>query len=68
MPTLPTFDVTATVANRILAAFQGETDAAGNPLTPQQAYKRWLRLQLLSRVQATEAKSERTQWESDLPL
>jgi len=58
MPTLPTFDVTQTVADRILAAFTGERDENGQALTPAQAYKRWLRMNLASRVRTHEAEND----------
>lgn len=41
MPDLPLLPVTAAQAARITAAFEGETDNDGNPITPQQAYRRW---------------------------
>jgi len=55
MATLPTFDVSGTTATRILNAFSGEKDdETGADLTPQQAYKRWLKRVLMERVTAKE--------------
>ena len=55
MPTLPTFDVSAATATRLLNAFAGEKDdETGADLTPQQAYRRWLKRVLMERVTARE--------------
>jgi hypothetical protein len=58
MPDLPTFNVTQSVADRILAAFSGQRDENGNSLTPAQAYKRWLRDNLAATVRSREAESD----------
>lgn len=56
MPSLPTFDnVPDATAARILAAFQNQRDDQGNPLTPAQAYKRWLRENLITKVRHFES-------------
>lgn len=57
MPNLPTFMVTDAVANRLMAAFSGQTDDNGLPITPQQAYKRWLRQQLTQYVVRRESEA-----------
>jgi hypothetical protein len=67
MPTLPTFEVTQPVADRILAVFQGKRDSNGNPLTPTQAYKLWLRDHLAHHVRTVEAANDPLSG-SDLPL
>lgn len=67
MPTLPTFTVTDPVAARILKAFEGLNDEAGNPLTPQQSYKRWLRQKLVVYVTETERTSTADSFAADLP-
>lgn len=41
MVDLPNLSVTQAQADRITAAFQNEADENGQPLTPQQAYRRW---------------------------
>jgi len=56
MPTLPTFDVSTTTATRIMKVFEGQIDdETGEPLTPQVAYKRWLKRVLMEKVTGTEA-------------
>lgn len=51
MPNLPTFTVTDATAARLLKAFEGQKDdETGAALTPQQAYKRWLKRNLLEYV------------------
>lgn len=50
MPNLPTFTVTQATAQRLLDAFDGHTDEDGSPLTPQQAYKQWLKRNLVAFV------------------
>lgn len=57
MPNLPTFTVTDATATRLLKAFEGQTDPEGNPLTAQQAYKVWLKSNLMSYVTSQEAKA-----------
>ncbi|WP_426243673.1 hypothetical protein [Nocardioides sp. LHG3406-4] len=55
MPDLPTITVTPDQATRLLAAFADTTDpVTGEPLTPAQAYKLWLRDQLVRYVLAQE--------------
>lgn len=55
MPALPTFDVSAATATRIMKSFENEKDdETGADLTPQQAYKRWLKRVLMERVTARE--------------
>lgn len=66
MPTLPTFDVTQSVADRILAAFTGRKDENGVTLTPVKAYRRWLRSNLIEEVTMAEAEDDKTQLQSDL--
>lgn len=58
MPALPTFDVSTATAERLLATFAGEHDETGALLTPQQAYKRWLRSSLVSHVMSFEARKQ----------
>lgn len=67
MPTLPTFTVTDPVAQRILKVFENQTDETGAALTPQQAYKRWLRGQLSAYVTNMEAVAASDSLEADLP-
>jgi hypothetical protein len=56
MPTLPTFDVSATTATRIMKVFENQTDdETGEPLTPQVAYKRWLKRVLMEKVTSFES-------------
>lgn len=55
MPTLPTFTVSDATAQRILKTFQDHVDENGVALTPTQAYKRWLRGNLIGHVQREEA-------------
>lgn len=57
MPDLPTITVTATQADRLLAAFNGQTADDGTSLTAQQAYKRWLVEQLRAYVLRSEART-----------
>lgn len=66
MPTLPTFTVTQPTADRLLAAFDGQMDEAGQPLTPTQAYKRWLKQNLVGYVTNFEAHQEQTVLEDEL--
>lgn len=55
MPTLPTFNVTDANAARLMAAFEGEFDlVTGQPITPAQAYKRWLKGSLMQHVRMRE--------------
>lgn len=60
MPTLPTFTVTDATASRILAAFQNMKDDAGATLTPANAYKRWLKDQLVHWVTTYESEAQKT--------
>lgn len=57
--TLPTFTVQDATAQRLLAAFSGQKDENGVELTPANAYKRWLRDNLVSYVIAREKDSAR---------
>jgi hypothetical protein len=58
MPTLPTFDVSAATATRIMKVFENvKDDETGETLTPQVAYKRWLKRVLMEKVTATEAQA-----------
>lgn len=68
MPSLPTFTVGNATADRLLAAFSGWTDEQGNPLTPVQAYRIWLRGSLISYVKAVEARKSRDDLEAQMPL
>jgi len=56
MPNLPTFTVSDATATRIMKVFENQTsDETGEPLTPTQAYKRWLKRVLMEKVTGTEA-------------
>ena len=66
MPALPTLQVTSAQATRLLAVFNGTTDSNGNPLTPTQAYKRWLRDNLLGHVRTQEASVLQQQMNADI--
>jgi hypothetical protein len=66
MPNLPTFTVSDATAQRLLAAFAGQVDETGAALTPQQAYKRWLKQNLLNYVLGQEARGNRPSLEADL--
>jgi hypothetical protein len=56
MPDLPTLTVTADQAAILLDVFSGQVDPiTGNPLTPQQAYRRWLRDVLVEHALAVKA-------------
>lgn len=56
MPDLPTLTVTAAQAQVLLAAFGNSIDPeTGETLTPQQAYRRWLRDTLVQHVAAAKA-------------
>jgi hypothetical protein len=66
MPTLPTFTVTQTTADRLFAAFSGQVDEAGNALTPVQAYRRWLKQNLVNRVLQSEAQGSKSSLEDDI--
>jgi len=57
VPDLPTLtDLTTDQAQRILAAFSDSIDPdTGEPLTPTQAYRRWLRDRLVAHVLSEEA-------------
>lgn len=68
MPNLPTFTVTDTVAQRLLAAFEGQEDETGAPLTAVQAYKRWLRSSLTHYVLEQELRQKRDALQDQLPL
>jgi hypothetical protein len=60
VPNLPTLAIDdQALFDRVVAAFEGEVDNNGNPLTPQQAYKRWLKGQLRERVTYKEANATR---------
>lgn len=51
MPTLPTLEVTDAQAALLLDAFAGQNDpVTGEQMTPQRAYKRWLRDTLVAHV------------------
>lgn len=55
MPTLPTLTVTDEQAERLLGVFTNSVDPdTGESLTPQQAYRRWLRDTLVGHVLAQE--------------
>lgn len=55
MPNLPTFTVSDATATRLLNAFAGQKDdETGADLTPQQAYKRWLKRNLMEYVTSKE--------------
>lgn len=66
MPALPTFTVTDAVAARLLKAFEGQTLPDGTALTPVQAYRRWLKAHLISKVAAYESESNRTSLDNDI--
>ncbi len=70
MPDLPTFTVSTTTANRLLAAFTDySTDPeTGATLTPQQAYKQWLRKNLVYFVLDRESEDDKATLETELPL
>ena len=68
MPTLPTFTVTQTTADRLLAAFTDATAEDGSALTAVEAYKEWLRRNLINYVLTTEARANTSSLEDDLPL
>lgn len=66
--TLPTITIQDdAVAQRLLAAFTGQTDANGNPLTAAQAYRRWLRDELVRYVVATEATGSKDSLTASVP-
>lgn len=50
--TLPTITIQDNaIAQKVFDAFSGVVDpATGNPITPQQAYRQWLRAQLVEYV------------------
>lgn len=68
--TLPTITIQDdTVAQRLLAAFQGQTDpTTGAALTAAQAYKRWLRDQLVLHVTDYENNNSTTSLAASVPL
>lgn len=67
MPALPTFDVSTSTGTRILNAFSGEKDdETGADLTPQQAYKRWLKRVLMERVTAREQQASSASLSTEL--
>lgn len=56
MPDLPTLTVTDAQAQRLLEVFTDSVDPdTGQALTPQQAYRRWLRDTLVGHVLAQES-------------
>ena len=56
MPNLPTFTVNDATAARILKVFENQTDdETGEPLTPTQAYKQWMKRMLMEKITAVEA-------------
>jgi hypothetical protein len=66
MPDLPTFTVSQATADRLLAAFSGQVDEQGNALTPIQAYRRWLKQNLVNRVTQYEANGSKSSLETDI--
>jgi hypothetical protein len=67
MPTLPTFDVSTATATRLLKAFEGQKDdETGAPLTSQQAYKRWLKRNLMEYVTHKENMASQATLSSEL--
>lgn len=55
MPALPNFNVSDTTAQRLLAAFDGQTEMDGTPIPAAQAYKRWLKTQIVNYVRFMES-------------
>jgi hypothetical protein len=56
LPTLPSLNVSDEQAARILEAFADSVHPdTGQPLTPQEAYRRWLRDRLMGHVLTEEA-------------
>ena len=68
MPALPTLTVTQAIADRLLAAFDGQVDETGAALTPVQAYKSWLRQHLVLQVTRTEADASASALDAQIPL
>lgn len=66
MPNLPTFNVEQATADRLLAAFSNQTDEMGLPLTPVQAYRRWLKRALTNIVLDYESEQGRKSLEQDI--
>ena len=67
MPDLPTFTVNNTVAQRLLSAFDGEVDyETQQPLTPTEAYKRWLKENLFLHVRDHERREITDTLDTDL--
>lgn len=56
MPDLPTITVTQPQADRMLAAYSGQFDEQGVPMTPTQAYKRWLKSKVIEFVLGEESR------------
>jgi hypothetical protein len=66
--TLPTITIQDdAVAQRLLAAFQGQTDPNGTALTAAQAYKRWLRDMLVLHVTTYENNNSQTSLANSVP-
>lgn len=64
MPVLPGLSIDdQALFDRVVAAFEGEFDQAGNPLTALQAYKRWLKAGLRERVTYKEGAQARNEAE-----